>query len=94
MFWFRRLLSWPWRQLRGRCWPRKGTYPEYDALLRKMRETGKGMLIGWDVGGYAYEVLDGVERKTVKHQGKCPIDSHYGVNYTDQHRSSVSSVLT
>jgi hypothetical protein len=75
-------------------WPRKGSYPEYDALMRKVRETGKGMLIGWDVGSYAYEIRDGVARKTVQHRGNCPITSHYGVNYSDQHKSAVPSVIT
>jgi len=81
------------RLFRGLMWPRKGTYPEYDALLKKVRETGKGMLIGWDRGNYAYEIPDGKERKTVQFAGKSPVTSSYGINYQDQYRSADQSAL-
>jgi len=57
-FWqLMRLLTWPYRALRGRLWPRKhdDPQPELQRLYAKAARQG-GMKIAYDRWGYAYEV--------------------------------------
>jgi hypothetical protein len=83
----KRLLGIPYYHLRGRWRPRQGRYPEYEALLTRMRGTGKGMLVGWDPGGYAYEIPEDFPRRNVRHVGHCPLSSHDDINYSQPEKA-------
>lgn len=89
--WFKllRVIGWPYRTIRGICFPRRfgDPLPEFNRIVNKAWKQGRGPHIAFDLGGYAYEVVDGLDHPLEDFlvEGRNnPNDpdarTHYGVN--------------